>query len=85
MGLVKLFEMRGSDEFHMSMKVSKTSSVSRYSEKTREVMANAIKREGIDQLWADWKAARHRDARDYLTNGRTNVTQQSLAPAEAQA
>jgi hypothetical protein len=77
--------MRGSDEFHTSIKVSKTGSVSRYSEKSREVMSNAISREGMDQLWADWKAGKHRDARDYLTNGRTNVRQQSRATAEAQA
>ena len=83
--LVKLFEMRGNDEFHMSIKVSKAGSVSRYSEKTRDVMANAIQREGMDQLWADWKVGRHRDVRDYLTNEGTNTKQRSLAPAEAQA
>jgi Domain of unknown function (DUF3644) len=83
--LVKLFQMRGSDEFHMSMKVSKTSSVSRYSEKTRDVMANAIKREGMDQLWADWKAGRHRDASEYLTNGGTNTKQQAVASEGASA
>jgi hypothetical protein len=81
--LVKLFQMRGSDEFHMSMKVSKTSFVSRYSEKSRDVMANSIEREGMDQLWADWKAGRHRNVQDYLTNGKTTRKQPSPAAVEA--
>ena len=83
--LVKLFQMRGNDEFHMSIKVSKAGSVSRYSEKSREVMANAIQREGMDRLWADWKAGRRRDAREYLTNGGTNTKQQAIATEGASA
>jgi hypothetical protein len=83
--LVQLFQMRGNDDFHMSMKVSKSSFVSRYSEKAREVMSNAIQREGMDQLWTDWKSRKHRDVREYLENAKASSKEASPAQLEAQA
>jgi hypothetical protein len=83
--LVQIFQVRGKDEFHMSMKVSKSSFVSRYSEKAREVMSNAIQREGMDQLWADWKSKKRRDVREYLGNAKVNTKEVRPVQLEAQA
>ena len=63
--LVKLFEMRGDEPYHTSIKVSKTGLVQRYSEKAREVLSNAIKKDGLEVLIAHVKAGVTKQPDDY--------------------
>jgi hypothetical protein len=65
-GFAKLLGLRGHEDFHTSIKVSRTGLVSRYSEKARDVIAAAVAKEGVDGLWAAAKAGETRDPRDYL-------------------
>jgi hypothetical protein len=74
----KLFQMKGNDDFHTSIKISKAGLVSRYSEKARQVMAAAIRRDGVDQLWAQAKVGECLDPRDYL-NGTAPKNQETTA------
>lgn len=53
---VKMFQMKGNDEYHIAIKVSTTGRVRRYSDKAREVLAAAIAKEGLDKLWTEAKA-----------------------------
>jgi hypothetical protein len=78
--LAKLFKMKGNPEFHKAGKISKSSFVQRYSEKARRVMAAAIEKDGIANLWAAAKAGEHRNPSAYPVNG-INVDTQSAATA----
>jgi hypothetical protein len=53
---VKMFQMKGNDEYHTGIRVSTTGRVQRYSDKAREVLAAAIAKEGVDKLWTEAKA-----------------------------
>jgi hypothetical protein len=63
--LAKLFKMKGNVEFHKASKISRSSFVQRYSEKTRKVMAAAIERDGLANLCAAAQAGEHRNPNDY--------------------
>jgi hypothetical protein len=64
-GFAKMLGMRGQDDFHTSIKVSRTGLVSRYSEKAREVIAAAIARHGVDELWGLAKSGKALSPTDY--------------------
>lgn len=66
-GLVKLFQMKGNDEYHMSIKSSKTSLFHRYSEKAYKTLSQAIMKEGVDSLWTQAKSGKTLNAQDYAT------------------
>jgi hypothetical protein len=70
---VKLFQMKENDEYHMSIKVSTTGKVQRYSNKTYEVLAAAIAREGTDKLWADAKTGKSANPMTYITEIKPTV------------
>lgn len=80
--LVKLFQMKGNDEYHTSIKVSSTGQVQRYSEKAREVIAVAIAKEGADKLWADARAGKTLDPMAYTPELKQAVAAQVLAAAQ---
>ena len=63
---VKMFQMKGNDEFHTSIKVSSTGRVQRYSEKAREVLAAAIEKEGSETLWTTAKEGHLLDPMEYM-------------------
>src|SRR5262249_41999552 len=63
---VKLFQMKGDDEYHTSIKVSTTGKVQRYSHKAYEILAAAIAKEGTDKLWADAKAGKSANPMTYI-------------------
>jgi hypothetical protein len=67
-GLVKLFQMRGNEQFHTSIKVSKTGLVQRYSEKAHQVLTKAIKTEGLEELWKHAKAGVTKNPTEYSEN-----------------
>jgi hypothetical protein len=64
---VKVFLMKGNDEYHTSIKVSSTGRVQRYSEKAREVLAAAIAKEGPDILWTIAKEGGVLDPMEYMS------------------
>jgi hypothetical protein len=68
-GLVKLLELKNNEDFHTGIKVSQKGVVNRYSAKARKVMEAAIRKEGIDTLWAQAKAGEHRNPSEYSMNG----------------
>jgi hypothetical protein len=68
-GLVKLLGLKNNEDFHTGIKVSQKGVVNRYSEKARKVMEAAIRKEGIDTLWAGVKAGEHRNPSEYSMNG----------------
>jgi hypothetical protein len=68
-GLVKLLGLKNNEDFHTGIKVSQKGVVNRYSEKARKVMEAAIRKEGIDKLWAGAKAGEHRNPSEYSMNG----------------
>jgi len=84
-GLAKLFDMKGKDDFHTSIKVSRTGLVSRYSEKARQIMGNALTRHGADDLWARAKAGQRLNPRDYLTDASGQADARSVAAASEQS
>lgn len=53
--LVRLFQMKGNDDYHMSIKVSRTSRVQRYSDKAYQVINNAIRKDGVQKLVLEGK------------------------------
>jgi hypothetical protein len=65
-GFVKMFQMKGNDEYHMSIRVSTTGKVQRYSEKAHRVLANALASEGADALWKQSKDGKALDPQTYL-------------------
>ena len=66
-GLVRLFQMKENDEFHTSIRTSKTGKVQRYSEKARQVLKQAIERDGLDNLWEQAKRGQHLDPLNYAS------------------
>jgi hypothetical protein len=72
--------MKGNPEFHKAGKISKSSFVQRYSEKARRVMASAIEKEGMANLWAAAKAGEHRNPSAYPVKS-VNVDAPSAATA----
>lgn len=66
-GLTKLFQMKGNDEYHMSIRTGKTGLFHRYSEKAYKVLSQAIAKEGMDSLWAQARAGKTLNAQDYAT------------------
>ncbi|MBI4028200.1 MAG: hypothetical protein HY360_24660 [Verrucomicrobia bacterium] len=68
-GFVKLFGMKGNEAFHTSMKISASGIVHRYSDRTRRVIEEAIRKHGVEQLWSKAKAGEKLAARDYLPSG----------------
>jgi hypothetical protein len=65
-GLVKLFSLKGNDDYHTGLKVSKTGYLQRYSEKTFQVLNAAIEKEGIDALWKAAKNGEKKIPEDFL-------------------
>jgi hypothetical protein len=63
---VKMFQMKGNDEYHTSIRVSTTGKVQRYSEKAYRILANAIASEGADALWRQSKEGKTVDPQAYL-------------------
>jgi hypothetical protein len=64
-GLVGLFDLKGNDEYHTSIRVSQSSFVQRYSQKTVDVLAKALATEGLERLWEQARAGKRRDPREY--------------------
>ena len=64
---VKMFQMKGNDEFHTAIKVNRTGKVQRYSNKAYEVLAAAISKEGPDSLWEQSKAGAVLDPMAYTS------------------
>lgn len=79
-GLVRLFQMKENDEFHTSIRTSKTGKVQRYSEKACQVLKQAIERDGLDNLWEQSRRGQHLDPLNYA--GQEPV---AVAAAAAQA
>ena len=79
-GLVNLFQMKENDEFHTSIRVSKTGKVQRYSEKARQVLKQAIDRDGLDNLWEQVRKGQHLDPANYA-----DLEPVAVAAAAAQA
>lgn len=71
---VKMFQMKGNDEYHTSIKVSTTGKVQRYSNKSYEVLAAAIAKEGADKLWGDARAGKNANPMNYITEIRPTLT-----------
>jgi hypothetical protein len=65
-GLLKLFGLKGKEDFHMEMKISKTGHVQRYSEKAYMVLRRAIDKDGIESLWQAYKNKTSKKSDDYL-------------------
>jgi uncharacterized protein YutE (UPF0331/DUF86 family) len=63
---VKMFQMKGNDDYHTSIRVSTTGKVQRYSEKAYRVLANAVASKGADALWEQCKEAKALDPQIYL-------------------
>jgi hypothetical protein len=51
----KILRLKNDDEYHTSIKISRSGRVQRYSEKAYNILANAIQRLGVDCLWQKWK------------------------------
>jgi hypothetical protein len=81
--LVKLFQMKGNDEYHISIRVSSTGQVQRYSEKAREVIAAAIAKEGADKLWTEARAGKTLDPMAYTPEIKQAAAAQVLAAVQA--
>jgi len=64
-GLIKMFGFKGNDEYHMTMRIGKTTHVHRYSEKAFVVLRNAVAAEGLDTLWKIARAGQHKDPSQY--------------------
>lgn len=64
-GLVKAFQLKGNDEFHTSIRVSKTGQVQRYSEKTLQLLKRAIQEDGLDSLWEEARQGKKLNAMKY--------------------
>jgi hypothetical protein len=80
---VKMFQMKGSDEYHTSIKVSTTGKVQRYSNKAYEVLAAAIAKEGADKLWADTKTGKPVNPMAYVTESKPGASATPTATAQA--
>ena len=63
--LVSLFQLTEHDEFHTSIRVSKTGKVQRYSEKTLQILRRAIEQEGLENLWEQVRRGHHLDPANY--------------------
>jgi hypothetical protein len=63
---VKLLQLKGNDDYHTGLKVSATGVVNRYSEKARQVISEAVARDGSDALWQMAKQGRRLEPRDYF-------------------
>lgn len=70
-GLTKVLGLRGDDEYHTSIRVSRSSFVQRYSTKALEVLRNAIARDGINELWKAYQRGERRDPKSYPQAGET--------------
>lgn len=66
LGLIKLFGLKGRDEYHIAIKSSRTSSVQRYSGKAFQVLRNALDGEGLQPLWEAARRGETRDPDQYL-------------------
>lgn len=62
----KLLQLKGNDDYHTALKVSATGVVNRYSEKSRQVISEAVARHGTEALWKMTKEARKLEPRDYF-------------------
>ncbi len=81
---VKLFQMKGNDEYHTAIKVSTTGKVQRYSNKAYEVLAAAIAKEGADKLWKDAQAGKTANPMTYITEPKPAVAATPIAAAPRQ-
>lgn len=63
----KLLQLKGNEDYHTALKVSATGVVNRYSEKARQVIAEAVARHGTEALWQMTKEARKLEPRDYFS------------------
>lgn len=64
-GLTKLLGLRDNEEYHTSIRISRSSFVQRYSTRSLEVLRNAIAREGVGALWTAYSNGEKRDPRSY--------------------
>ena len=64
--LVKMFELKHKDEYHIAIKSGESSSVQKYSGKAYQVLRTAIDREGLDKLWKAAKRGEKMRPDDYL-------------------
>lgn len=65
-GLVKLFHIKGQDEFHTAIRISRSSYVQRYTNKTLDMLQRAIGAEGLERLWDAFRKGESRDPKPYL-------------------
>jgi len=77
--LVKLFDMKGKDEYHTTIRISKKGHVQRYSEKAHQVLREAIQRDGADALCQAYKSGARKNPADYwappaMTTAEAGVT-----------
>ena len=71
---VKMFQMKGNDDFHTSIKVSTTGKVQRYSNKAQEVLAAAIAKEGVDSLWAEARTGKTLNPMAYISESKPSAS-----------
>jgi uncharacterized protein YutE (UPF0331/DUF86 family) len=64
-GFIKVLQLKGKDEFHISIKTSKSGHVQRYSEKSWQVIGKAIQTEGVENLWIKVKNSETLDPAAY--------------------
>ncbi len=64
-GLAKLLGLKGNDDYHMTMRIGKTSNVHRYSHKALQLLDVAIKKDGLDALWQLAKTGQKKDTTSY--------------------
>lgn len=75
LGFVKMFGLKGRDDYHVAIKSSRTGSVQRYSGKAYQVLRNAIDREGLDALRVAARREELRNPDNYLQSpSRVGVT-----------
>ncbi len=64
-GLITMLDLKGKDEYHISIRTGRNSDVQRYSQKTVDLLTTAIDRETLDGIWAARKAGERRTPEDY--------------------
>jgi hypothetical protein len=65
-GLVKLFQLKGQEDFHTGIRAGKSSWVQRYSQKTLDLLSKSIQADGIENLWTAFRKGQTRDWKPYL-------------------
>lgn len=60
-GLLRMFGLKGRDDYHLMIKIGSKSQTNRYSEKARRLLKHVIDSAGIDFLWEASKTGGERD------------------------